>query len=114
MNQIEDFKSFVRTLPKAYDYVHQGAYTWQELYEVYVLYGKDNRLWNQFKENEKQASTPNSFDLSTLFSLLKNMDIEALMSSLQGLERVLGIAATLFDKGEAESPGFQSVSRMDD
>ena len=37
--EIDDFKSFIRTIPSIKDEVVKGRYTWQQLYEFYVLYG---------------------------------------------------------------------------
>lgn len=111
MDQIQAFKTFIRTMPKAATLVHEGKYTWQQLYEMYDMYGEDHEIWQQFKEKNTTSSI---LDLQTLLNLLKSVDMDALLSSMQGLEKVLGIAAALFDKEEVEDKGFQSISRLDD
>ena len=35
--QIDDFKAFVKTIPAIREEVVNGHYTWQQLYEFYVL-----------------------------------------------------------------------------
>ena len=36
----EKFKNFVKLNPKLIDAVKNGNKTWQELYEIYTLYGE--------------------------------------------------------------------------
>ena len=81
---------------------------------MYVLYGENHEIWQQFKGSDVKEANGATFDLGTLLNLLKTIDIDALLSSMQGLEKVLGIAAALFDKEDTNERGFQSISRMDD
>ena len=39
MDDLDEFKRFVQTKPELATLVHQGKYRWQELYEMYSLYG---------------------------------------------------------------------------
>lgn len=116
MDQIAAFKQFIRTMPKASEAVHDGLYTWQELYELYDLYGENHEVWKKFSSEKStpKASGSTNFDLSSLVALLKTVDVDALLSSMQGLEKVLGIAAALFDKDDTPKSDYQSLSRMDD
>ena len=118
MNEVDAFKDFVKTRPELAAEVHEKRYTWQELYEMYTLYGKDHEIWQNF-QSQSPASTSSgtgnpALDLGTLLNLLKTVDINALLSSMQGLQKILGIAAALFEKDEPVQPGFESLSRMDD
>lgn len=82
---------------------------------MYEMYGADHEIWNQFKVPKSSHSESSSaFDIATLIQLFKTIDVNALLSSLEGLEKVLGIAATLFDKEDAGENKLQSLSRMDD
>ena len=42
--EIDDFKAFVRTIPSVKDDVVSGRYTWQQLYEFYVLFCFNNMI----------------------------------------------------------------------
>lgn len=115
MDSVSEFKTFIRTMPNAAKAVHQGSYTWQELYETYAIYGESHEIWNQFKDEVKNNEKSNSaLDLNMLMQMFKSVDVNALVSSMEGLQKVLGIVATLFDKDEVSNQGFQSLSRMDD
>ena len=49
----EDFKKFVRRNPNLAKYVENKKMTWQQFYEMYDLYGEDNEVWNDFKEDNQ-------------------------------------------------------------
>lgn len=115
MESVDAFKAFVKTMPEAANAVHEGRYTWQQLYEMYALYGEDHEVWDVFKKKKTNDSAANLVDLNVLTQLVKNIDMNALVSGMQGLEKVLGIVATLFDKEEAPyEKNLQHLSRMDD
>ena len=42
----ENFKNFVRKNPDLADYVLAKKVTWQQLYEIYDMYGEDNKIWD--------------------------------------------------------------------
>lgn len=115
MDSVNGFKTFIRTMPNAASEVHNGNYTWQQLYEMYVLYGENHEVWHQFKDSKKkEETTGGTLDLNVLLQMIKSVDVNALVSSMDGLQKVLGIVATLFDKDEVSDKGIQSLSRMDD
>ena len=94
MNALEDFKAFVKTLPGLKEAVKQKEYTWQQLYEFYVMYGKDDAMWDQYKEEAVQPS----FDFSKLALLIKSIDLNALTQSLEGIQKILSVASTFLVK----------------
>lgn len=93
MNQLEEFKTFVTTIPSVKEDVLKGRYTWQQLYEIYVMYGKEDKFWQPYK-------TSGGMDLSGIMELVKNIDINALSNSLSTIEKVLNMASGLFGKDD--------------
>ena len=49
----ETFKSFVRVHPELADYVLKNSISWQQLYEIYELYGDNSSVWNKYFTKEK-------------------------------------------------------------
>ena len=91
---MDEFKEFLKTIPSIKQDVLNGRYTWQQLYEIFVMYGKDDKFWLPYK-------TGNSgFDLNMLLEVIKNIDLNALSSSLGSIEKVLNVASTFLDKKE--------------
>ena len=79
---MDEFKEFLKTIPSIKQDVLNGRYTWQQLYEIFVMYGKDDKFWLPYK-------TGNS-----------GFDLNALSSSLGSIEKVLNVASTFLDKKE--------------
>lgn len=92
MDKIEDFKAFMRTIPTIRDDVISGRYSWQQLYEIYDVYGEDDRFWSAYKKP--------AIDLSSVIELLKNVDLNALSKSFDGMQKVLDLISGLVVKDE--------------
>lgn len=92
MTKLDEFKQFVSTIPSVRDDVLSGRYTWQQLFEMYDVYGKDDKFWIPYKN---QSS---GLDLIGLMDIVKGIDVDALSSSLTAIEKVLTMASGLFVK----------------
>ena len=97
--QIDDFKAFVKTIPAIREEVVKGRYTWQQLYEFYVLYGEDDKMWEPYKHNRA--------DLTGLLDILKNVDLDALSKSFEGLQKILDLVGTFVVKEQPKSQNRQ-------
>ena len=50
----EKFIEFVKNNPKLINYIKEKNGTWQELFEIYTIYGEDEKIWNKYiLENDK-------------------------------------------------------------
>ena len=92
MEKLEEFKQFVKTIPNIKQDVLDGRYTWQQLYEIYVMYGSDDKFWQGYKNNS-------SVDI---IDMIKNIDVNALTNSLNAIEKVLQVASGLLSKPKEE------------
>lgn len=90
--EIDDFKAFVRTIPSIKEDVISGRYTWQQLYEFYVLYGEDDKMWEPYKKSQ--------LDLSGLLDIVKNVDLDALSKSFEGIQKILDLVGGFVTKEE--------------
>ena len=85
----EEFKNFVRKNPEFIDYVRNNKITWQELYEIYDLYGENNDIWNSFKEN-KNINNPNLIKtIKDFFNLFKGIDLNNIQKALTSLDKAI-------------------------
>ena len=82
---IDDFKAFVRTIPSVKDDVVSGRYTWQQLYEFYVLYGENDKMWDPYKKPQ--------MDLSGILDIVKNVDLNAFSKSFDGIQKILDLVS---------------------
>lgn len=97
--QIDDFKSFVKTIPAIREEVVKGRYTWQQLYEFYVLYGEEDQMWEPYKKTKT--------DLTGILDILKNVDLDALSKSFDGLQKILDLVSTFVVKETPKTSNHQ-------
>ena len=56
MDNIDEFKSFVKKHPNLNSYVTDGQMTWQKFYEMYDMYGEDSEVWQSYKTKERKRT----------------------------------------------------------
>ena len=73
----EEFKEFVKNNPKLITFVKNNEMTWQKFYEMYDLYGADNKVWDKYikeevieKKEEVVKSVASGFTLSEFINSL--------------------------------------------
>ena len=59
-NKIDNFKEFVRNNNHLISYIKNNIKSWQEVYEIYDLYGEDEGAWNRFLNDERGRSNTNT------------------------------------------------------
>lgn len=97
--EIDDFKAFVKTIPSIRDEVVKGRYTWQQLYEFYVLYGEDDKMWEPYKKSQ--------LDLSVFLDIIKNIDLNALSKSFDGIQKILDLMSGFIGKDQTNNQARQ-------
>ena len=95
MSNLDEFKQFVRTKPNFMTLVQKGEYSWQQLYEMYVLYGENHKIWQQLDKKET------SFSSVDLLNLIKNIDIDTLILGMQSIEKLLDLFASYLENGQS-------------
>lgn len=93
MNSIDEFKLFVKKKPEFSSLVLSGNYSWQQLYEMYTMYGENHEIWQQLQKKE----SPPTIDW---VGLVKNIDIDTLISGMQGLEKILDLFAGYLESNQ--------------
>lgn len=96
MAKLDEFKQFIATIPSIKEDVLNSRYTWQQLYEIYLLYGKEDKFWLPYKNKT------NGIDLLTLVEIVKNLDVQQVTDSLHSIEKVLTMVSTFLPGEQAE------------
>lgn len=88
----ERFKIFVRNHPILINHVRNKKMTWQQFYELYDLYGEDDKIWNEFLNttnvinvNETLNSERNSNNNSNNNNQNNNDNIAGTIKNFLGL-----------------------------
>lgn len=101
MEKIDNFKEFVRNNNYLINYTKNGTKTWQDLYEIYDLYGEDSEAWNKYlnedTRNTTQSTTPKSPNyVEEIVRMAKNIDMDKVQEGITSLQKTLGLFGDLF------------------
>lgn len=104
MSKKDEFKDFVSKHPALVDHVKTTNHTWQDLFEVYDLYGNDENLWNRYLgTTEKTTSDAKLNSLGELTKLFKNVNIENVQKYIDTAQKAIGVIQELTGAGAASA-----------
>lgn len=88
----DSFKLFVRKHPELIQYVNNNEMTWQKFYDMYSLYGEENKeAWSNYfliRQSEEKKSKK-EFNFNELIKYIKNVDMESLQKGISGIEKAI-------------------------
>lgn len=94
MNTKENFKLFVKSHPSLLKYIKNEQMTWQKFYEIYDMYGEDEKIWKDYLTESRQIPETKKSNISSLGELMgfvKNIDLDSVENGINSLQRVLGV-----------------------
>lgn len=83
----EDFKNFVRKNPKLINYVKEGKSSWQKFYEIFDLYGEDEKVWKEYL-TEKEETLLSALPFA---EIVKNVDLDSIQNGVNSMQRILSL-----------------------
>ena len=98
MSKKEEFKTFVSSHPDLVSVVSSKKHTWQELFEVFDLYGSDENAWRKYLDNSNLNSNntaSNASSIGELTKLFKNINIESVQKYIDTAQKAIGIVQEL-------------------
>ena len=89
----ENFKVFVRKHPELADYVLKNNISWQQLYEIYELYGENNSIWNTYinKSTLTDNITSGASTIKDFINNLKNIDMDSVQKGITNIQKTIGL-----------------------
>lgn len=96
----EAFKNFVKTKPELIKFVQNGKMTWQKFYELYDLYGEDEKVWNKYILGDRS----DAFDsISKITDMVKNVDVDSIKSHINTAQKAIDFVTDLTKKNPTPS-----------
>ena len=92
----EKFKEFVKSNPKLIDYVRNNNKSWQELYEIYVLYGEDSSIWNNYLNSNKTG-------LDELIKMIQGVNLESVKKTVDSIQKAITIIQNIGTTNKSEN-----------
>lgn len=101
----EEFKGFVRKKPELIKYVNKGEMTWQGFYELWSLYGDDEKVWDKYKKEETGVSETKEepFNFSSLVESIKNVDMNSVQKGISNVQKAIELLQGLTTGSAASS-----------
>ncbi|MBR3362803.1 MAG: hypothetical protein IKG40_02630 [Bacilli bacterium] len=97
MNTKEKFKDFVKNHPELISHVRKGKMSWQGFYEIYDMYGEDEKAWNDFFSEANVSNAVSPFDI---MNFIKNVDLDGIQEGINSIQRVLGLLQDMTPSGK--------------
>ena len=103
----EQFKEFVKNNPKLIDYVKNNNKNWQDLYEIYDLYGEDSDIWDNYLKNNKTG-------IDDLVKMIQNVNLDAVKNTVDSLSKAVGILKNISNNKQEIYEKNKSYKDLDD
>lgn len=89
----ENFKSFVKVHPELANKVLKKEVSWQQLYEIYELYGDDSSVWNTYftKKKVTDSITNGASTIKDFINNLKNIDMDSVQKGITNIQKTIGL-----------------------
>lgn len=89
----DTFKSFARLHPELANTVLSGNATWQQLYELYEIYGENNRVWDRYftMSTVSDNITSSAGTLKDFVNTFKNLDMDSVQKGITNIQKTIGL-----------------------
>ncbi len=102
MSKKDEFREFVKTKPELAQYVASNQMTWQKFYELYDLYGKDEKIWQNY-HGEDRANPNLGEGISKITNMMKNVDMDSIKSHINTAQKALDLVQDFTTKKSGEA-----------
>lgn len=89
----ENFIKYARKHPEFANQVLNGKITWQQLYEIYEIYGENNTILENYNSNNIDL---NSF--KEVYKAIKNIDLESVQNGISSIQKTIGLIQDIGSK----------------
>lgn len=88
----ETFKSFARLHPELANTVLSGNATWQQLYELYEIYGENNKVWDSYFPSSSVDSISHSANtIKDFIHTFQNLDMDSVQKGITNIQKTIGL-----------------------
>ena len=92
MDKKEAFKNFIKSNPKLINYIKDNDSSMQKLYEIYDVYGEDEKVWEEYLKDRS------SINLNNISNIVKNIDMNSIKGHINTAQKALNLVQELTGK----------------
>lgn len=122
MSKFEEFKEFCKDKEFLINKVKSGQTSWQQLFEVYDIYGPEADEFKEPSEPEEEKSEEKTEDesehksekkegINGIFDLLNGFDPDKLSEGLNGVKKILAVLSEVTKPEENEYVTKRKMTR---
>lgn len=102
----ETFKSFARLHPELATTVMSGNATWQQLYELFEIYGENNSIWNNYFQDNSISNniTSSVTTFKDFINTFKNIDMDSVQKGISNIQKTIGLLQDIGISNRNNSP----------
>ena len=108
MSKKEEFKNFVKKYPELAVHVKNNTYSWQDLYQVYDIYGEEKEVWDQFINVETDSRDAPLIELA---ALVKGVNLANVQKYINNAQKAINVVQELTTKTEPKIPEIPKTPR---
>lgn len=108
MDKLEKFKEFIKDKEFLIDKVNNKETTWQNLFEIYDLYGENASIFKPTKETEqinnenRTTDANNESRVSSLLKAFEGVDVNKINENLEGVRKILAVLGEFTKKDDVK------------
>ena len=98
----EKFISFARNHEELANQVLKGNVTWQQLYELYEIYGENHSIWSNYLKKD--------FDLNTfkdIYQMIKNIDLTGIQNGIENIQKTISLLGDIGITKKEQEPIYR-------
>jgi len=111
MSKLDDFKKFVSNHPEFVDYVRDNNVTWQTFYELYDMYGEDEKIWSKYTKNTIN-DIKDTINIKGLLNTIKNINLDTLEENINSIQKAVSLVEELTRPTQKEDLDIKKVSNI--
>lgn len=112
MDKLDKFKEFIKDKEFLIDKVLNKETTWQDLYEIYDLYGEEASIFNPIvnsedinkdMESNQNQQTNNENRVNNLLKAFEGVDVNKINENLEGVRKILAVLGEFSKKDDVKT-----------
>ena len=105
----DTFKNFARNHPELATSVLKGNATWQQLYELYEIYGENNSIWKQYlTPSVADTIATSTTTFKDFVNSFKNLDMDSVQKGITNIQKTIGLLQDIGIGNKEETPTYEA------
>lgn len=109
MTKLDNFKKFISKHDEFIDIVRNTNTSWQDLYELYDLYGENEEVWKKYIKTTSNSN----LSIKGLLNTIKSIDVSSLEENITSIQKAVSLVEELTKEPKKEEGATPKESKID-